>query len=132
MGQEGDGSLDIGVVQIKKICEGVGWMDVEKITKTLCGCGNGKHTCEKCIYYDCADASECHFKAMRDAAVLIDSLNTQLKRKCQHEQSAVKCICDIETYLELGSPKYIKKTIEAWRSTQKQDNTGIQRPVKKC
>ena len=42
----------------------------------------------------------------------------RLKRKCMDELAAVKCICDIETYLELGSAKYIKKTIDSWRGPQ--------------
>ena len=50
-----------------------------------------------------------------DMKAEVESLRSQLKRKCQHEADAVKCIYDIETYLELGSAKYIKQTIDDWR-----------------
>ncbi len=47
----------------------------------------------------------------------IKYLLSALARKCEHERQAVKCISDIETYLELGSPKYIRKTIDGWRNS---------------
>jgi hypothetical protein len=43
-------------------------------------------------------------------------LRESLRRKCNDEQKAVRCICDIETYLDLNSPKYIKETIDTWRT----------------
>ena len=46
------------------------------------------------------------------------SLREQLAEAQRRADAAVKCIEDVETYLGLGSAKYIKKTIDAWRGTQ--------------
>ena len=51
---------------------------------------------------------------------LINSLQSQLAEAQRREQAAVKCIYDIETYLQLGSAKYIKSTIDNWRGPQKE------------
>ena len=47
---------------------------------------------------------------------IVETLQRENQLLRMREQAAVKCICDIETYLALGSAKYIKKTIDAWRS----------------
>lgn len=45
----------------------------------------------------------------------VDRLRAQLAESRRRERAAVRCINDIETYLELGSPKYIRATIDTWR-----------------
>jgi hypothetical protein len=58
------------------------------------------------------------WQAMLSAVDLIKSLQSQLAESQRREQAAVKCIDDIETYLELGSGKFAYNTIKKWRGTK--------------
>lgn len=49
------------------------------------------------------------------AADAIESLAAELARVMAERDAAVKCINDVQTYLELGSAKYIAHTIRCWR-----------------
>lgn len=112
-------------------------MNGDEIVKALrceATCNAGECPSEECTpqckYY--ADETYTMDTLIPSAADLITSLRAQLadsrrrehavkeqlKRKCLDECAAVKCICDIETYLMLGSAKYIKRTIEDWRTQQ--------------
>lgn len=44
-----------------------------------------------------------------------DALKTVIEQLVKERDAAVKCIKDIETYLQMGSAKYIDKTIKEWR-----------------
>lgn len=52
------------------------------------------------------------------------ALRSKLEELERRRQAAVKCIYDIETYLELGSPKYIRKVIDKWREPQEAGDTN--------
>lgn len=49
------------------------------------------------------------------SGIMLQSIIT-MKQKMK---AAEKCIFDIETYLQLGSGEFIKKTIDDWRNQEK-------------
>jgi len=66
---------------------------------------------------------------LRAAAKTIEQLNDFQNSQCRillerleesrrKEQVAVKCINDVETYLDLGSGKYAYRVIQKWRGPQ--------------
>lgn len=52
------------------------------------------------------------------------ALRAQLDQTRQEMEAAVKCISDVETYLNLGSPKYINLTINEWRGRKEGGNAN--------
>lgn len=67
---------------------------------------------------------------MEEAADALEQLNDFDQSKCsimlqriaatdKKMKAAEKCIYDIETYLQLGSGEFIKKTIDDWRNQEK-------------
>lgn len=78
---------------------------------------------ERCSDLDnqAADALEAQTAQLAAKDAEIERLKMLAERALNHEQCAVKCICDVETYLELGAPKYIKRVIDKWRTPAKQD-----------
>lgn len=46
--------------------------------------------------------------------IVVDIIEQLVKER----DAAVKCIEDIETYFQMGSAKYIGKTIKEWRGVQ--------------
>lgn len=50
---------------------------------------------------------------------LLKEQNAQLVKE---RDAAVKCIEDIETYLQWGAPQYAYKVIEEWRGVRDADN----------
>lgn len=49
----------------------------------------------------------------------MSSLVENLERVTRERDAAIACIRSVATYVELGSAKYIKKTIDAWENGQK-------------
>lgn len=54
-------------------------------------------------------------ESLINAELNLEHVTYALSASQAREKAAVACIRDIETYLYLGSPKYIKKTIDEWR-----------------
>lgn len=96
----------------------------------------GSLVCIGCVHEDNCGIHGCAI--LREAATVLEAQSAQLaakdaeiermkmlaERALNHEQYAVKCICDVETYLELGAPKYIKRVIDKWRTPAKQGEEG--------
>lgn len=90
-------------------------MEADKIIKALRLCEEHICSCD-CPFWDGERTFQCEEKLKFETSALIKSLQVQLARKCEHEQRAMKCICDVEAYLDFECARHcIRKTIDAWR-----------------
>jgi uncharacterized protein (UPF0335 family) len=61
---------------------------------------------------------------LRKAANKIERLQVENATLKAERDAAVRCISDIETYLELGTGKFAYKAIQAWRGVKTKESAG--------